>query len=167
LKGVLDRVRAHWQLTVFDMKLDNLVVNVDRNGLPGLANGGKQRFKGVELEGGWKLMPDLEWDAAAAWHDPKFEDYTQIFDDVPTQLKGNRPELAPKELYSTGLAWYPAQGFNAHARVEYVGDRWLNRRNTVLAPSYTRWDAGIGYRFDRWELRLDGDNLSDERAPVS
>ena len=59
------------------------------------------------------------------------------------------------------------EGFNAHATVEWVGDRFLNRRNTVLAPSYTEWGAGIGYRFPRWEVRLDGDNLGDERAAVS
>ena len=33
--------------------------------------------------------------------------------------------------------------------------------------AYTEWGAGIGYRFPRWEIRLDGDNLGDERAAVS
>ena len=29
------------------------------------------------------------------------------------------------------------------------------------------YDAGIGYRFDTWTLRLDGRNLNDQRPPIS
>ncbi|HEV8238741.1 MAG TPA: TonB-dependent receptor [Thermoanaerobaculia bacterium] len=163
LKGTIAD-RLFWQATAFDMRLENLVMPQDL----GLINGGKQRFKGYELELRWKLLDDLVWQGAAGWHDPKFEDFVQFFDPgEPTQLKGNRPELAPKRLWSSGLTWAPKEGFNAHATVEWVGDRFLNRRNTVLAPSYTEWGAGIGYRFPRWEVRLDGDNLGDERAAVS
>jgi len=164
LKGTLAEGRLFWQATAFDMRLKNLVMPQDL----GLINGGKSRFKGYELEVRWKLLDDLTWQGAAGWHDPKFEEFVQFFDPgVPTQLKGNRPELAPKRLWSSGLTWAPAQGFNAHATVEWVGDRFLNRRNTVLAPSYTEWGAGVGYRFARWELRVDGDNLGDERPAVS
>jgi iron complex outermembrane receptor protein len=167
VKGNVDGNRLRWQASAFDMHMSNLVVSVTRNDLPALENGGKQRFRGFELEGTWRIVESLEWQGAYAWHDPKFEDYTQEFDGVPTQLEGNRPELAPKRLWGTGLSWAPADGFNAHARVEWVGDRYLNRRNTVLAPSYTTYAAGVGYRFARWEARLDGDNLTDERPPVS
>ncbi|HXT19154.1 MAG TPA: TonB-dependent receptor, partial [Thermoanaerobaculia bacterium] len=164
VKGRFDGPRVRFQATAFDMRLENLLMPQDL----GLINGGKQRFKGYEFELGWEPIEHLEWRGAAGWHDPKFEDFVQFFDPgVPTQLEGNRPELAPKRLWSSGLQWAPPAGFNAHAEVEWVGDRFLNRRNTVLAPSYTEWGAGVGYRFPRWEVRLDGDNLGDERAPVS
>jgi iron complex outermembrane recepter protein len=164
LKGTHLGGRLFWQATAFDMRLKNLVVPQDL----GLINGGKSRFEGYELEVRWELLDDLTWQGAAGWHDPRFEDFVQFFDPgVPTQLEGNRPELAPRRLWSSGLTWAPAQGINAHATVEWVGDRFLNRRNTVLAPSYTEWGAGVGYRFARWELRLDGENLGDERPAVS
>ena len=41
------------------------------------------------------------------------------------------------------------------------------RRTKRRCGSYTTVDAGIGYRFARWELRLDGYNLSDRRDPVA
>ena len=28
-------------------------------------------------------------------------------------------------------------------------------------------DAGAGYRFDRWDIRVDGRNLGDRRDPVA
>ncbi|HEV8630323.1 MAG TPA: TonB-dependent receptor, partial [Thermoanaerobaculia bacterium] len=167
IKGALASAGVRWQLTAFDMRLQNLLVAVTRGGLPAIANGGKQRFKGIELEASWRLFGDLTWYGAASHHDSHFEDFVQIFDDVPTQLRGKKLELAPEDLASSALVWAPAEGFNAHLRVESVSERFLSRRNTVLAPAYTEWDGGIGYRFATWELRLDGDNLSDTRPAVS
>lgn len=163
LKGSHLARRLSWQVTAFDMKLQNLLLPQGAR----LINGGRQRFRGFELEATCRLHADLSWQIAAGKHDPKFEDFVQFFDGVPTQLRGHRPELAPKKLWSSGLVWAPAAGFGAYAEVEWVGDRFLNRRNTVLAPSYTEWGAGVAYRLPRWELRLDGENLGDERAAVS
>ena len=49
----------------------------------------------------------------------------------------------------------------------YVGGRFLDQENETPVGSYTTVDAGVGYRFDRWELRLDGYNLSNRRDPVA
>jgi outer membrane receptor protein involved in Fe transport len=51
--------------------------------------------------------------------------------------------------------------------VKYSGDRALNKRNTAIAPGFATVDAGIGYRLERWELRVDGRNLSDRRDPIA
>ena len=42
----------------------------------------------------------------------------------------------------------------------------LLRKEITLCLRYLI-QAGIGYRFDRWTLRLDGTNLSNSRAPVA
>ena len=38
---------------------------------------------------------------------------------------------------------------------------------TALAAAFTTWSGGVGYRFGRGEVRLDGRNLNDVRPPVS
>jgi len=43
----------------------------------------------------------------------------------------------------------------------------LDKRNRALASPFTTVDIGVGYRVDRWELRLDGRNLGDARDPIS
>jgi len=48
-----------------------------------------------------------------------------------------------------------------------VGARYLNKRNTALVQDYTTGSAGAGYRFPRWEVRLDVENLTDQRPPVA
>lgn len=91
----------------------------------------------------------------------------QDFDGVPTQLEGKLLELSPQHLASLGLMYAQPQGLRAYLTTDYVGKRWLNKRNTAIADSYVTFDAGIGYAWDRWELRLDGYNLSDRRDPVA
>lgn len=36
-----------------------------------------------------------------------------------------------------------------------------------MAPAFTTFDAGVGYRLDRAEIRLDGRNLGNRRDAVS
>jgi len=137
------------------------------NGLPALVNAGSERFKGVELETEFRFRPDFLGRLTYAYHDAKFRDFVQDFDGVPTQLAGNRLEMSPRDLGSAELAWSPPSGLNASVLYQYVGERFLNRRNTALTASYNTWAAGIGYRFPRWEIRVQGENLNDTRPPVA
>jgi outer membrane receptor protein involved in Fe transport len=91
----------------------------------------------------------------------------QDFDGVPTQLDGKLLEMSPQHLASFGVMYAPPQGFRAYAVADYVGKRWLNKRNTAIADDYTTFDAGVSYAWDRWEVRVDGYNLSDRRDPVA
>lgn len=168
--GVKNRLaggRFEWDVSAFQMYFDNLVVAQAVNGLPRLVNAGAEHFKGAELEVTGKVRPDLRWTATYAWHDAKFRDYVQDFDGVATQLDGNRLEMSARHLASAGVIYAPDHGFTGFALADYVGERFLNKRNTALAPDYTTWSAGLGYRFAKWEVRLDGENLDDTRPPVA
>jgi iron complex outermembrane receptor protein len=168
LKSRLSGGRFEWELTGFQMDFENLVVSqANEDGLPELVNAGSERFKGVELDLRGRLRSDLWWQGTYAWHDAKFRDYVQDFDGVATQLSGRRLEMSARHLASAGLIYAPARGLVGQVVANYVGDRFLNKRNTALAPSYTTWAAGVGYRADRWEVRMDGENLGDERPPVA
>jgi iron complex outermembrane receptor protein len=149
------------------MDFENLVMGAVSNGLPILINGGKERFKGWELEGRFELRDDLSVVGSYADHDSKFRDFIQVFDGVPTQLAGKRFEMAPQELASLGVTWFPAEGLNGWVGANRVGERFLNKRNTAPAEAYTTWAAGLGYRFAAWDLAFTGNNLSDERPPVA
>jgi len=156
-----------WDLSVFRMNFNNLVVSQDVEGLPGLANAGKERFKGAEAEAKWNFAEGFSVVGTYAYHDARFGDYVQDFDGVPTQLRGNLLEMSPQHIASIGLMYAQPQGFRAYVVGDYVGKRWLNKRNTSLASDYTTIDAGVGYAWDRWEIRADGYNLSDRRDAVA
>ena len=101
------------------------------------------------------------------WHDARFADSVQLFDDGPQQLRGNYLPLSPRYLAGLGLIYYPVTGWNANVVANWVSSRFLDKLNTAQAGGYALFDAGVGYRRDRWELRLDARNLSDRRDPVA
>jgi iron complex outermembrane receptor protein len=159
--------RLDVEASAFRMDFENLVTSTVINNQPALINSGKTRFKGVELEADLRLITALSGRATYSFHDGKFVDFVEAFDGVPTQLAGNRFEMSARHLGSAGLTWAPDRGFIANAAMNYTGDRYLNKRNTALAPAFSTVDAGIGYRAGRGEFRLEGRNLTNRRDAVS
>jgi outer membrane receptor protein involved in Fe transport len=167
-KGRLSDGRLSWTASVFQMDFRNLVTAATVNGTPVLQNAGRERFKGAEVELEFLVRKSLQAQFACSYHDARFRDLVFEFDPgVPTQLAGKRLEMSPRVLAGGGLTFSPATGFNANLLVNYVGERWLNKRNTAPAKAYATWSAGVGYRMGRGELRLDGRNLGNSRAPVA
>ena len=72
---------------------------------------------------------------------------------------GKRFEMSARHLLSAGLILAPSTGVVGDVIVKYAGDRFLNKRNTALAPPFTTVDIGMGYRLARCEL-----NRFDERC---
>ena len=167
LKGRNMDGRFEWDVSVFRMNFHNLVVSQNVDGLPGLTNAGNEHFKGAEAEVRWHVAEGLSLFGTYAYHDARFADYSQLFGETLTQLDGNVLELSPQHLSSLGLVYGKEKGLRANIVGSYVGSRFLNKRNTSKAGSYSTVDAGIGYAFENWELRLDGYNLSDRRDPVA
>ena len=159
--------RLDLEASAFRMDFENLVTAVSVGGVPALINSGKTRFKGFEAESELRLPFSTLARVTYSFHDGKFVDFVQDFGGVPTQLAGNRFEMSARHLASAGLMFAPEQGFIANVLANYTGDRYLNKRNTALAEPFTTIDAGLGYRADQVEFRLDGRNLSNRRDAVS
>lgn len=159
--------RVDVEVSAFDMDFKNLVTSTVVNSLPALINSGSTRFKGVELATDLRLPHFLTARATYSMHDGRFVDFVQAFGGVPTQLGGKRFEMSANTLASAGLTFSPEIGFIAHASVNYSGDRYLNKRNTALAPAFSTIDAGAGYRMSTMEFRVDGRNLGNRRDAVS
>jgi iron complex outermembrane receptor protein len=167
LRSRLAGGRVGLEVSGFWMDFHNLVIATAVNGVPALRNSGVNRFKGIEAEMEWKPLGDLLVRGAYSLHDARFRDSVQVFGGVPTQLAGKRLEMSAHHMAGASLAWAPEHGLVASADVQYVGSRFLNKRNTALAAGYTELSAGLGWRAGRLEVRLDGRNLTDERPPVS
>jgi iron complex outermembrane receptor protein len=168
VRSALADGRIELELGVFRMNLTNILIpETAPGGTPGLENGGEQRLQGVELEARARFFDGLWGRFAWTYNDAKFEDFTEDFGSGPQQLAGNRLEMSANNMGALGVIWAPKSGFTAHGEVRYTGSRYLNRRNTALAPSFTSYSAGIGWHQKNWGVRLDGENLGDARDPVS
>jgi outer membrane receptor protein involved in Fe transport len=168
VRGVNASGHLSWEVSGYHMSFRNVVVATQVNGLPALENVGEEEFDGIEGEVSWLLGHDFRVQGSYAYHKSEFGDYLADFGGpTPQQLSGNRIEMSPENLASLGLLYLPVKGFNANVIGQYVGSRFLNKRNTAPADAYTTCSAGVGYRFSQFEVRVDGVNLTDERDPVS
>jgi iron complex outermembrane recepter protein len=151
----------------FLLNFRNLVVSQTINDLPALVNAGRERFKGLEASLSVRLSHHTRVQLAYSYHDARFRDFVSDFGDGPTQVAGNRLPASAHSMAGAALTHAPHQGLNAHVRVQWVGGRFLDEVNEAPVPGYATISAGIGYRASKWEIRVDGRNLNDQRAPVS
>ena len=168
LKGILGGGRLEWEAGVFLMDFENLVIRENIDGLPALANAGSERFKGAELEARWRVTPEFSLFFNYAWHRARFRDYARLRPDGSVQeLAGKDLELSPRQIGGLGLIYAPEHGFQASAVARHVGQRFLNKSNTISTSGYTTLDATVGYAAGPWTARVVGENLSKRRPPVA
>jgi len=89
-----------------------------------------------------------------------------VVDGTPVRLDGNRLELSPAHLAAASLAWADGRS-HAEALANYVGERFLDRRNTATATAYVTVDVAAGTRLGAVEVWAAGRNLTDRRDPVT
>ena len=166
-KGTLLKGRFDWESSLFLTNMSNTVIFVNMGGQPGLANGGQDRFKGIELEADWRVAGDWRWQTAYSYHDATYRFFINATPGGLVQDAGNRLEVSPHHLFSTGLFYMPGQGWIGSVLAHYTGQRFFDPENMVSTPAFWTYDAGIGYRFDKWTLNLQGRNLNDARNAVS
>lgn len=167
LKGRLLNGALSVDLSAFLVDFHNLVVAQSLGGLPVRVNAGAERFKGLEASLAWRAAPRLTWRASYGLHEARFRDFLTEFDGVPTQIAGNRLELSPRHKLAGGFLYGGDRGLLLSADLNWVGSRFLNKRNTAVADPYWSLDAGLGWRTGRWEIRATGRNLNDSRAPIA
>jgi outer membrane receptor protein involved in Fe transport len=103
------RGRLDIEASAFRMDFQNLITSTAANGLPSLQNGGSTRFQGWELAADARGR-DVTGRATYSFHDGRYLDFVQAFDDGNVQLGGNRYEMAARQLFSAGVIVAPKSG---------------------------------------------------------
>ena len=139
VRSTLAERRVALELDFFQMNLEDI---------------GEQKLKGIELAAHGRLFDGLWGRFAWSYHDARHGD-------------GNRIGMSAQNMGALGVMWAPGSGFTAHGEVRYTGSRYLDEDNTALVDGFSSCSAGIGWHRKSWRLRIDGENLTDERDPVS
>ena len=167
-KGSLLDGYLHYQAEFFLLDFQNLVVaTTDSLGNPILVNAGGERLQGAELDARYSLTSDFDFVGNIAYHDTRFTHFVVNDGGTSVDVSGNQLTLSPHILASAGLLYAPASGLHGNVVVNYVGRRFLDQENMAPTPGYEMLDAVIGYRLGRYDLSLEGSNLTDRRSPVS
>jgi len=158
--------RAEFGIDGFVVDFYNQPVQATANGVGVLRSIGKQRYKGMDIEGalhlaqGWTIKGNITGSSA------RYLDYVTDIEGKPTQLRGNRQVLTPSVRGSAGLIYAPKRGLGGSFISTLTGKHWLNSLNTFSAPAYAIIDASLFYRLEHFTLGIAGSNLGNRRDAV-
>lgn len=120
---------------------------------------GETQARGLELEAVLEVNP--RWDLIGNY---SYTD-TEVLKGTPGYDDGKRLPSVPDHMASLWsqhrFSMGDVSGFRAGVGVRYVGDSWDGADN-LKTPSYTLFDAMIGYDTGSWSFALNGNNLEDE-----
>jgi iron complex outermembrane recepter protein len=164
LKGAAQDGRLTYQAELFLLNFNNLVVATSSGEL---ANAAGEKLKGLEAEMRYQATPDLALAANASYHNARFTQYLFFDGDASVQVAGNQLPLSPHLLAAAGVLYTPPQGLSGTVVAQYVGRQFLDEENVAAIGGYTTLAANLGYRFGRYRVLVEGNNLTNQRKPVS
>ncbi len=125
---------------------------------------GQERAQGFELE----LIGALtdRWSVFSGY---SYTD-TELTDSLNPVIQGQRQRNVPLHTANLWTRYNVVQTTNQTLGLGlglfYVGSRSANLADTVLLPAYTRCDAGVFYRYGRWNADLYVENVFDNNYAV-
>ncbi|MFJ4458306.1 TonB-dependent siderophore receptor [Pseudomonas sp. NPDC089392] len=132
---------------------------------------GEVRSQGLELEAHVQLTESLKLLGGYTFTDIEYSKSMPSLVSGNLDNKGNSPTQAPKQMFSLWADYNFHQGALDGLRlgggVRYVGYSWVDAENSVKVPSYTLFDASIGYDLGKVgltgvDVRLNANNLTNE-----
>jgi iron complex outermembrane receptor protein len=125
---------------------------------------GSAESKGFEAEINGSLAPGLDVTAGYTFSKAKYLPFDGV---EQNPVAGKQVAFAPKNMVNVWLN-YEAQngalkGASVGAGINYMDETFTNSANSYVMPAYTVADLAVGYRVGRIGIRLNVNNLFNER----
>lgn len=173
MKGSLFDGDLRMAVSLYDIKYTNIQSAFNTSiGLAAFANLGDGEAKGIDAELTWRTPLDgLTLNAIGNVNNSKFTRVRPAFAGADPRIS-NGLRLLNTPTYNFRLdATYEKDIGNATlfatSSATFVGRSRLGDATVNEIDPYELYQASIGVRFGRYEVRLFGDNLSDLRGPTS
>lgn len=131
---------------------------------------GQVRSQGLELEAHVQVNDNLKVLGGYTFTDIEYSKSMPSLVSA-SDNQGHSPTQAPKQMFSLWADYNFNQGVLDGLRlgggVRYVGYSWVDAENSMKVPSYTLFDASLGYDLGKVglqgvDLRLNANNLTNE-----
>lgn len=157
---------------VYQNILTNEVVQVlDSDGRTQYENAGKTRKQGFEVSGDYSLTEEFSAGLSFTQNDFRFVDYAEPVtvrgETTLVDRSGNYMAYSPKQQYSLMARYKDEAGWRASIQADTWGEYFVDAENSETYEGFQNVaKAMVGYGFGRWDLRLNVDNLFDQRYAV-
>jgi iron complex outermembrane receptor protein len=151
-------ITANWTLngSLYYMRKNNQVESIAGGTYKRV---GSADSKGYEIELQGSPLPGLDVNAGYTFTLAKYRPFASK---EVNAVAGNIVALAPKHMANVWVN-YQYKGWSVGAGGNYMSDTYANSANTYVLPAYTTIDAAIGYQFGKMGVRLNVNNIANEK----
>ncbi len=173
VKGAMFNRTLHLAISAYDIRYTNLQSAFNTSiGLAAFANLGDAKTQGIDIQLSWDTpLPGLNLSFIGNINSSKFTHVVPAFAAAnPRVAEGQRLLNTPPHNWRFDANYeHPVGSLTlfANASVSESGEMRLADPIVNVIKSYELYRASVGVRFKRYELRLFGENLSDERGPTA
>ncbi|CAL1692150.1 Vitamin B12 transporter BtuB [Brevundimonas subvibrioides] len=172
-KGTLFDGALRLATSVYQIEYTNLQSAFNTSiGLAAFANLGDTRTRGIDIEASWDTpVEGLTLGVVGNVNDSKFTDVSPQFAAAnPRFANGEKLINTPPYNWRLDANYdrnFGKYDFFANASMTALGRNKIGDATVDTLDPYQLYRAAVGIRWDEYELRLYGENLSDERGPTA
>lgn len=155
--------RLNTQLSVFDITKNNIRYQPDSVNRPNdWEVGQKQQSQGVEFSFIGQVLDNLYVRGGYGYTDAKWKNDSRTTVKEEDRLKGKKLAKISENTGNLFVRYLPTEKWYGEVGATYVGSYYTTDKNLIKMPDWTRVDAAVGYKDDKWGATLAVNNLTDK-----
>lgn len=135
-------------------------------GVWNFTNAAQAHTQGVELEGRYSPVRELQLTAGFGYARSEVDDWNTTVGGAPVDYGGNKIPWAPEYTYNLGVQYNHDSGLFALAELLGTGEQYFDAANELKEDGYETVNLRVGYQFGETDISLWCDNLFDEAYAV-
>lgn len=155
--------RLNTQLSVFDITKNNIRYQPDSVNRPNdWEVGQKQQSQGVEFSFIGRVLDNLYVRGGYGYTDAKWKSDSRTGVKDEDILKGKKLKKISENTGNLFVRYLPTEKWYGEVGATYVGSYYTTDKNLIKMPDWTRVDAAVGYKDDKWGATFAVNNLTDK-----
>ena len=155
--------RLNTQLSVYDITKNNIRYQPDAIERPNdWEVGQKQQSQGAEFSFIGRVLDNLYVRGGYGYTDAKWKSDSRTTVKEEDRLKGKKLSGISENTGNLFVRYLPVEKWYGELGATYVGSYFTSDKNTTKMPDWTRLDAAVGYKDDKWGATIAVNNLTDK-----
>lgn len=169
--GLLAKTRLDYQISVFDIDIQNKLTQTKNGTITSWTNTGNQKNKGIEVSLGYVynaegFLKSIKPFFNGSFYDAKYTDFKTVLGGTLNDYSGKQVVGIPKTKYSVGLDFETNFGIYLINTYNCLGDVYADFANTNSVKGFGILNSKIGYKksFGKWDFDafFAGNNLNNQ-----
>ena len=155
--------RLNTQLSLFNIEKNNIRYRPDQVNRPEVwIVGQQQRSRGLEFSFIGRVLDQLFVRGGYGYTDAEWTKDTRVTVAEANKLSGKKLENISKHTANLFVRYLATEKVYGEVGATHVSPFYTTRENTTEIDGWTRFDAAVGYKDDRWGLSFSVNNLTDK-----